>query len=95
MHPKIFESNNRFDFSVDSYCLISEISKGLLWSIGILIMKYIIGLKDHQIKMLRDNYIMGKRDFYEDLNGINKSLLIFIKNIFNYEDNRFSSIYLM
>jgi hypothetical protein len=68
--------------------------QGLLWSIGIIIMKYIVNVNEIQIGELRSIYMIGIGDLIEK-KEVNKILLMFLNNLFNYEKNRFSSIYVM
>ena len=94
IHP---DSNNFYNYSLihpNSDKLKIEILQGLLWSIGILIMKYIINLNDHQIENFTNNYMIGVKDLIE-IKGINKILMKLLVNLFDYEDKRFSMIYIM
>lgn len=94
IHPdychSIINSSSTFKFNN------SEIQplQGLLWSIGIIIMKYIMNLNDIQIEELRSPYMINICDSIEK-KEVNKSLLKFLNNLFNYENKRFSSVYVM
>ncbi len=94
MHPDYSNCCKSGSSQFKTHGVNIEVIQGLLWSIGILIMKYIIDLNDDQIEKFKNNYIIGNSDL-TDIKEINKIFLIFLNYLFDYQDIHFSEIYLM
>lgn len=85
---------NKYSFESNSECFGVDRFQGLFWSIGILVMKYIIDIKEDLIENFRNNSIDRIADSIER-KGMNKIFLVFLKNLFEYEDKLFAKVYLM
>jgi len=67
---------------------------GLLWSFGIIIIKYVLGFSNEEIIEIKANILSNEKILKENIK-INKIFVIFLENIFLYDNSIFSNIYYM
>lgn len=96
-HPLLLNNvnNQAHEYSNNGRFLTKQTLTYLLWSIGFLILKYIMELGESELNEFATYLPLNKTFLRLKLENVDFCLLNFLENVFYYEDDSFTNLFVM